>query len=151
MRIRNVNSSDLRFFVKLYFEAYKGLERYAYRTEESVKRYFKWLLSRDPDGFFLVELSEPIAFIACDTRWFSPFEARIVGEIHELFVHPQYRRRGIGRMLINKALEYARSRNRKIAGLWVGAENYYAKEFYRKLEFKETITIGDWTRMTRKI
>ena len=151
MKIRNVKLGDLNFFVKLYFEAYKGLEKYAYGSKRRVKRYFRWLLSRDPNGFFLAELNEPIAFIACDTNWFSPFEARVVGEIHELFVHPKYREQGIGRMLINRALEYARSRNRKLAGLWVGVENYYAKKFYRKLGFKETITIGDWTRMIRKI
>jgi len=52
---------------------------------------------------------------------------------------------------VNKAIEYAKSRNRKSAGLWVGIKNYGAKNFYKKLGFKETITLGKWTRMTKKI
>ncbi|MBC7130859.1 GNAT family N-acetyltransferase, partial [Candidatus Bathyarchaeota archaeon] len=94
---------------------------------------------------------KPVAIGACDTNWFSPFDGGLVGEIHELFVHPSYRGRGIGRTLVEKAIEYARSRGRRKAGLWVGVKNYGAKEFYRKLGFEETVTLGKWTRMVRRI
>jgi len=149
--IRNVRQDDIDVFVRLYSEAYRGLEEYAYRKERDIKRYFKWLLSRDPNGFFLAELNKPVGFIACDTNWFSWLEKKIVGEVHELFVHPKYRMKGIGSMLIKKAMKYAESRNRKTAGLWVGVENYGAKEFYIRLGFKETVTLGKWTRMIKKI
>jgi len=151
VKIRNVKAEDMQAFVRLYSEAYRGLEKYAYSRNRDIKRYFKWLLSRDPNGFFIAELEEPIGFVACDTNWFSPFERSRVGEIHELFVHPNYRRRGIGSMLLEKAIEYAKSKKRKIAGLWVGVENYYAKKFYKKLGFKETVTLGKWTRMIKPI
>ena len=151
MKIRNVKAEDIAHFVNLYIEAYKGLEKYAYTKERDVKRYFKWLLSRDPNGFFIAELEEPVGFVACDTNWFSPFERSRVGEIHELFVHPNFRGKGVGRMLVKKAIEHAKSRNRKKAGLWVGVENYSAKQFYQKLGFRETVTLGKWTRMIKKI
>ena len=151
MKIRNVKANDINVFARLYCKAYKGLEEYAYTRKRDIKRYFKWLLSRDPNGFFIAELEEPVGFVACDTNWFSPFEKGPIGEIHELFVHPEYRGQGIGSTLVGKAIEYAKSRNRKMAGLWVGVENYGAKKFYRKLGFRETITIGKWTRMTKKI
>ncbi len=109
-----------------------GLEEYAYTEENEIRRYFNWLLSRDKMGLFMVELNEPVGFIACDTKWFSRFEGEVVGEIHELFIHPKNRCRGLGSMLINRAIEYAKSRGRKLMGLWVGVKNYYAKEFYRK-------------------
>jgi len=126
VKIRNVKLSDLKFFIELYLKAYKGIEEYAYKEIKDIKWYFKWLLSRDPKGFFLLELKEPIAFIACDTNWFSRFEMGIVAEIHELFVHPDFRRKRIGSILVNKAIDYAKSKNRKIVGLWVGVENYNA-------------------------
>jgi len=149
--VRNVRVNDIDDFVRLYSEAYRGLEEYAYRRERDMKRYFKWLLSRDPDGFYLAEINKPVGFIACDANWFSWLENEIVGEIHELFIHPNYRMKGIGSMLVKKAVKYAESRNRETAGLWVGVKNYGAKEFYRRLGFRETATLGKWTRMIKRI
>jgi len=149
--VRNVRVNDIDDFVRLYSEAYRGLEEYAYRRERDIKRYFKWLLSRDPDGFYLAEINKPVGVIACDANWFSWLENEIVGEIHELFVHPNYRMKGIGSMLVKKAVKYVESRNRETAGLWVGVKNYGAKEFYRRLGFRETATLGKWTRMIKRI
>ena len=151
MKLRKVEASDVEFFIRLYIEAYKGLNKYAYNKRRDIKHYFKWLLSRDPNGFLIAELEEPVGFIACDTNWFSYVELRRVGEIHEIFVHPNYRKRGIGTTLLRKAMEYAKSRKRKIMGLWVGVENYEAKKFYEKFGFTKTVTIGKWTRMIKHI
>lgn len=151
MHIRKVELSDLQAFVRLYKLSYRGLEEYAYVSDGDIKDYFRWLLKRDPDGFLLIELSDPIAFIACDTNWFSPFEGRVLGEIHEIFVHPNYRGIGMGSTLLEKAVEHAENRRRVLMGLWVGVKNFSAKEFYRKKGFTETISVGKWTRMVRKI
>lgn len=151
MRIRRVELRDLQSFVKLYKLSYEGLEEYAYVRDGDIKDYFKWLLKRDQGGFFVVELSTPVAFIACDTNWFSPFEGTVLGEIHEIFVHPDYRRMGIGSSLLNEAMMYAKNRERKIMGLWVGVKNFSAKEFYGRKGFSETISIGKWTRMIKRI
>jgi len=151
VNIRNVRAGDADLFIKIYAESYKGLEKYAYTDEEDIREYFRWLFSRDPEGFLIIEIDEPVGFIACDTNWFSHFEGEVLGEIHELFVHPKYRGHGIGSTLLNRAIEYARRRARRLMGLWVGAENLHAKEFYRKRGFHETISIGKWIRMVRKI
>ncbi|MBS7607420.1 MAG: GNAT family N-acetyltransferase [Candidatus Bathyarchaeia archaeon] len=151
MIIRNVKKSDLESFIKLYIESYTGLESYAYTSRKDIKEYFSWLLLRDPDGFLIAELNEPVGFVACDANWFSHFEGEVLGEIHELFVHPKYRCSGIGSMLLERATEYARSKGRRIVGLWVGVENFNAKEFYEKRGFVETVSIGKWTRMIKKI
>ena len=151
MKVRKINASDMDSFIKLYFEAYKGLENYAYRLRRDVKRYFKWLLSRDADGFFVAELDQPIGFVACDTNWYSYVENCYVGEIHELFVHPDYRRRGVGSFLLNRVIEHAKGKGRSLAGLWVGKENYVAKKFYSRHGFVETVLLGKWARMIRRI
>jgi len=151
VKIRKVKSSDLDSFIRLYIEAYKGLNKYAYNRRRDIKHYFKWLLLRDPNGFLIAELEKPVGSIACDTNWFSYVELRRVGEIHEIFVHPNYRKRGIGSTLLKKAIEYAKSKKREMMGLWVGVENYEAKKFYEKFGFTETVTIGKWTRMIKNI
>lgn len=151
MHIRRVEPKDLEVFVKLYKLSYRGLEEYAYVGNKDIKDYFKWLLKRDPEGFLMAELGDPVAFIACDTNWFSPFECEVLGEIHEIFVHPNYRRMGIGSALLERAIEYAEDKRRDLIGLWVGVKNFSAKEFYKKKGFIESISFGKWTRMIKKI
>ncbi|MEM1601748.1 MAG: GNAT family N-acetyltransferase [Candidatus Bathyarchaeia archaeon] len=151
VNVRAVKPNDVDTFINLYIQSYKGLEEYAYTTKRDIRDYFKWLLKRDPDGFLIVELNEPVAFMACDANWFSPFEMKFVGEIHEIFVHPNYRGQGIGSMLIKRAINYAKEREREIMGLWVGVRNTLAREFYKKRGFIETISFGKWMRMIRKI
>jgi ribosomal protein S18 acetylase RimI-like enzyme len=63
-----------------------------------------------------------IGFVACDTNWVSPVEED-AGEIHELFVKPEFQRRGIGKALLKISLNYIKSKRKKYAGLWVGISN----------------------------
>ncbi|RLF88414.1 N-acetyltransferase [Thermococci archaeon] len=150
--VRRVRRKDSKVFVEVYLRAYKGLEEYSYTRKRDVKRYFSWLLSRDPEGFFLYELEgEALGFIASDSRWFSHFEEREIGEIHELFVDPLRRRMGIGSSLLRVSLRYLASKGRKEVGLWVGSENRIAKEFYSKMGFSEVGKWGIWTRMRKSL
>lgn len=142
---------DLEEFVKVYFKSYEGLEEYAYRTRRDVKSYFKWLFSRDKDGFMVAEVEDvAVGFVACDTNWIG-LEFESVGEIHEIFVLPDYRGRGIGTELLNAALTYALKKGRKVAGLWVGKTNYVARRFYKERGFREFGEFGKWIRMVRKL
>ncbi len=151
MIIRKVERDDIDSFVNVYEKSYEDLKEYAYRKRREIKNYFKWLYSRDKDGFLLVEDQEPIAFVACDANWYSFFERRKVGEVHELFVLPEYRNKGIGTKLLLVALDYAKNRGRRKAELWVGERNYRARRFYKKLGFEETGSWGKWIRMVRNL
>ncbi len=152
MEIRKADRNDIDDFVEVYMEAYKGLENYAYTRKRDVKNYFKWLLSRDKDGVMVVVIDgKAVGFVACDTNWFSVFERKKVGEIHELFVLPGYRGMGIGTKLLEKALEYAWERNRRVAELWVGRTNYRARKFYTSHGFDEAGEWGEWIRMRKEL
>ncbi|RLI76976.1 N-acetyltransferase [Archaeoglobales archaeon] len=151
MGIRSVNRDDLDTFVNLYKISYQGLEDYAYTRNRDIKHYFRWLMSRDKDGFFIAEIEMPVGFVACDTNWISFFDDTRVGEIHELFVHPEWRGRGIGKELLTTAIEYAKSKNRFLIELWVGETNELAKRFYQKNGFVEKGSWGKWIRMIKKV
>ncbi len=153
---RKVSPEDLNEFVRVYKDSYKELEEYAYTKNKEIKSYFKWMFSRDKHGFIVAETknegeTEILGFIMVDTNWFSPFEMKKVGEIHELIILPEFRKKGVGRGLVSKGFDYMRSRNRKIAELWVGYRNYHAQRFYRKLGFEEKNSFGKWIRMTKKV
>jgi ribosomal protein S18 acetylase RimI-like enzyme len=151
VKIRNATRDDLKNFVDVYRRAYEGLEEYAYKTSRDIKSYFRWLIGRDAGGLFVAEVKHPIGFVACDTNWFSPFENEEVGEIHELFVHPSWRKRKIGSALLGRGLDYARSRGRDAAELWVGVSNLKARRFYEKKGFREKECLGRWIRMVLKL
>jgi len=153
--IRKAKTDDIDSFVKIYQKAYRGLEEYAYKTRKEIRRYFKWLRRRDPEGIFVATVSEPVGFVACDTNWLSSFEGKEegekVGEIHELFVSPEWQKKGIATVLLFKALEYAREKGQEMAELWVGEKNYRARRFYKENGFKEEGKWGHWIRMVKKL
>lgn len=150
--IRKVRESDVSAFIESYVLSYRGLEEYAYRTRREIRNYFKWLLKRDPDGFMVAEEKGRIlGFVACDTNWFSLFELKKVGEVHEIFVVPEFRKRGVGSKLLKSALDYALQRKRNVAELWVGEKNDVARVFYEKNGFRVAGKVGKWVRMVREI
>ena len=150
MEIRNVREDDRDSFVEIYKEAYRGLEEYAYTRTKDIKWYFRWLMNRDRDGFFVAEIEGvPVGFVACDSNWFSFFENEEVGEIHEIFVHPRWQGKGIGSALLLRALRYAKERGRRKVGLWVGIGNRRARRFYERFGFEERGVWGRWVRMVK--
>ncbi len=149
---RSFEDRYIEDMVKLYLEAYEGLEVYAYKGEEDTKSYINWLKNRDREGILLAfEGDKLVGFIAGDANWFSKRERDRVGAVHELVVHKDYRNRGIGSALMERILEYFRGKGLKKAELWVGDENLVARRFYERLGFKEEGRYNYWVRMTKEL
>ena len=87
----------------------------------------------------------------CIRDRYSSFEGKEVGEIHELFVSPEWQGKGIGGTLLNIGLNHARAKERDIAELWVGRENFKARRFYEKQGFKFAEILGEWVRMIKML
>lgn len=151
MIIRQVRPDDIDNFVETYIKAYKDLENYKYETKREIKNYFKWLYKRDKEGFIVAEENgNPVGFAVGDTNWIN-FEGEKVLEIHEIFVLPEFRNKGIGSKLLNELLNYGIKKGRKLAELWVGKTNYKAIDFYKNFGFKEVGEWGKWLRMIRPL
>ena len=136
-------------FVQIYFEAYQGLERYAYRSPKDVRRYLRWLHRVDPQGLIGTERGEEvIGFVFFCRHWWDKRYGE-VGEIHELVVLPHCQRQGVGTALLGRALEVMREDHR-VFGLWVGEENEVAKGFYLKRGFSVQGQMGKWIRMIKR-
>jgi ribosomal-protein-alanine N-acetyltransferase len=58
--------------------------------------------------------------------------------IQNLAVHPEHRRRGLGRLILLRALEEGRARGATAALLEVRRSNEAAQNLYRELGFRET-------------
>ena len=147
MIIRKGKHEDLQYLPEILMKSYEGLEEYGEESVEKARRYLEDLYEEDPECFFVAELNgEIIGFIFCNRFWYSKFEHRQVGAIHEIVVLPAHRHEGIGRMLIEKAIEYLKPSRIE---LWVGEGNEKAIEFYKNLGFQEKEHAGKWIRMIK--
>ncbi len=152
IEVRRADRDDLRAFVEVYTKAYRGLEEYAYTSRRRIKAYYRWLLSRDSEGVFAAVVGgRVVGFICCDSHWLSDYTEGEVGAIHELVVLPEYRRRGVAKRLMERALKYLKERGRSVAELWVGVENTSAQRFYQSLGFLPKDTVGKWLRMVKSL
>ncbi|OAG28388.1 GNAT family N-acetyltransferase [Thermodesulfatator autotrophicus] len=135
---------------RIYLEAYREDYIYAYRDPSRVKRYLKWLMKHADGGFWVAFVNgKPAGFIVVqpDCR----FHGKVVPEIHELVVDPVYQGQGLGKLLMQKALEFLKKRGFKRVALWVGEKNEDARRFYEKLGFKVTDRQGAWLRMEKEL
>ncbi len=141
----------IKQLTKLYIDAYKGLERYAYTKPKDVRGYIEWLFRRDKNGFFVAfdQKGKPIGFLGADSNWVK--NGYPIGEIHELVVSPHARGKGLGKALIEQALQYFKEKGLKRSGLWVGEHNLKAKKLYMDCGFKEVGKKGKWIRMERDL
>ncbi len=150
MEIRRARKEEIDEIIDAYIDAYSGMEKYCYRKRKDVKRYIKWLFGRDANGTFVAVDKKIIAFIASDSFWHSFYEGD-VGEIHEMFVRKGYRRKGVGRRIMERAEEYLCSKGKEVIELWVGKENKNAIKFYRKMGYGEKEGMDEWIRMVKRI
>ncbi len=148
MRIRRVTEEDKESFLQVYNMAYKDIQEYSYPDNDYVRKYFRWLMDRDPKGVLVAEEEEPLGFIAVDT---NSYQKKEVGHIHELIVRTDAQDKGVGSALLTEGIEYIKSRNKKEIDLWVGATNYNAIEFYKKAGFKSGVVRGRWMKMSTRI
>jgi len=108
--------------------------------EATVKEYVRRSLGEDRTVIIVAEDEEAgrivgVLRLEIVDRLF--YEPRYKAVITDLYVHPQYRRRRIGRLLIERAADEARSRGAGMLAVVYPAGNTIADSFYTKLGFKD--------------
>lgn len=99
-------------------------------TDEGYENY-KSNISRDE--LYVVCIDDKIiGYMTCWINRRLPWLAYKTMEIGNLYVEPEYRGKGIGTELINKAKELCKENDIKYLKVEVTADNEQAKEFYKK-------------------
>jgi ribosomal protein S18 acetylase RimI-like enzyme len=147
-RLKKLDQETLERLVEIYMRAYEGMHEYGGEGESYAKRYLRWCWGKAKDGFFVAKIGDKIVgFIVCDRDWYSRYEGKTVGAIHEFAVDKTYQGHGIGHKLMDKCLEYLKDTGR--IELWVGEKNYGAMKFYESYGFKKVGQHGIWVRMVK--
>jgi ribosomal-protein-alanine N-acetyltransferase len=100
------------------------------KKEVFPKEYFLELSKKWPEGFLVAKLGGEIVGYAIGER------GKDSGLIVSVAVKKEWRKRGIGRRLIEKLLENFKKEGMKIVFLHVREENREAINFYQALGFK---------------
>ena len=105
--------------IEAYIDAYRGLERYADVEDKKIEDYFLWLITKDPEGVLVALLGgKLVGMVGVNSNWVSYREKKNVGEIHEICVKSELKRRGIGEMLMDAAMKYLKDKGLHTFELW---------------------------------
>lgn len=96
------------------------------------------LLNQPGCRIFLAETTERIVGLALCFEGFSTFQARSLLNIHDLTVHPDYQRQGIGDNLLTAVIQFARQAKYCAVTLEVMADNP-ARQLYARHGFESLL------------
>lgn len=144
IKIRLAEEKDLNELAEIYTIAYNSLNIGENWTSESAYKLLKYMFEDQPDLFFTAEVEGKIigSIVATVRPWWDGNHL-IEGEI---FIHPDFQKKGIGVKLIKKLFTVAKEKYGVIA--WdtythIVYENPLA--WYKSLGFEE---IKHWTMIT---
>jgi ribosomal protein S18 acetylase RimI-like enzyme len=136
MKIRKAKKQDLKEYMRLrggweaeYSRMLGGADVFASKSQ--IKKEFSGFFTKDYSLLIAEEGKEIIGYLACD--FVTNSRLLYIGDI---FVKREFRKKGIGKILINGAKSIAKARKFKKIRLGVNLKNKSAILFYRKIGFK---------------
>ena len=142
--IRSATPKDARAIAEVHVASWRA----AYRghiphhvldglsVEDREATWREGLSAEEPGGALVAEDGgRVIGFVGFGpSRTFD--DAEDVGEIYAIYLEPDYQRRGVGRRLLDGALEALAERGVREATLWVLESNAGARRFYEALGWR---------------
>lgn len=108
-------------------------------NEEKNKNHFGQFLDSNSRGvLFAVKENEKLVGFTTIYYGFSSSRAEEVGILNDLYVLPEYRNKGYGRQLINRAIEEVKNRGLKRIQWLTARNNENAQMLYEKLGAKKS-------------
>ena len=147
--IRRAKSADMQQLLMLWHEmmdAHKGMHpdfRVANSANLAISTNFMTLLD-GPSGAIIVAESEGriVGMLLAQTKVGLPYsQTRLSGYIRDVAVTKEFRRRGIGKQLVDEAIKFLKSQNVEYIDLITGTANETSNEFWEAMDFKESLKI----------
>ncbi len=108
-------------------------------AEKVMRRFLADLSSSGHSCLFVAERNgEVVGFLSGELREGSPaFKPKTWAAVEDIYVSPDHRSLGIGRVLFQECQEWARNKGANGISLQVAAGNARARKFYEALGFRE--------------
>lgn len=106
------------------------------KRNENNPALFQRIITNENTTHYVIQVSGKTVGIMCIA---SPQDDDVGGdffELHGIYLHPDYFRKGIGTHAMNYAFAIARNLGKKHMTVWVFDENINAIKFYEKCGFK---------------
>jgi len=148
IKIRKIDNKDLKKLAEIYHQIYSSPkydvgEKW---TEESAYEMLNYWFKRNSDLAFLAEHNGKIvgAFLVDVKPWWDGNHL-VDGEI---FVHPDYQKKGIGTKLSKFMFDYAIKKYKVVRWDTYTFKEKYPLKWYKSLGFKE---INEWAMISADI
>lgn len=130
VEIRKVENGDLNFVYKAICELENEVLDF-----EVFQKIFNENISNPKNLYLIAEKgTEGLGFISFHTQNLL-HHCGLVGEIQEFFIHQKYRGQGVGRLLINKILDFAEQHNLKSIEVTTNKKRVENVAIYENLGF----------------
>ena len=144
INIRTANKNDSEALQNLNQEVFIDNQQYDsdlkmdWSKSENGKNYFNKILN-DPESccFIAEENGQPVGYISASPRKVNYLKSKYF-EIDNMGVAPKYRSKGIGSLLIDKCLGWAKIKGYNRLHVNAYFSNKKAVNFYKKNGFSET-------------
>ncbi len=129
--IRQATADDAGRIHEIHTQSVRTLCKGHYSSEQIAG----WLKNRSPQGY-LPGIGRGEMFVATDGISVLGFGQAIPGEIHAIFVAPEYAKQGVGILLLEQALTAARAGSQGDVYLeaTLNAQGFYKKAGFVELE-----------------
>ncbi|TGA96128.1 GNAT family N-acetyltransferase [Sporolactobacillus shoreae] len=114
--------------MKAYLERAFNVKQLEKELSDSSSEFFFIYLNKELAGYLKVNINDAQSEKMGDESL----------EIERIYIRYTFQRKGLGKYLINKAMEIARSQNKKNIWLGVWEENENAIDFYKKIGFVQS-------------
>lgn len=128
-----IQGKDEEIWLKMVNAAYKEYDDFRPSTMEDMEKSEK-SPNFDATGMFIAELNgEPVG---CVNAYVDKKREEKKGFIRSLGVIPEFRRRGIGKTLVEKAIESLKERDMKSVETWTEQDRVACKSLFETMEFQ---------------
>lgn len=123
---------------KAWIETYTGLLPEAYLAMRSAEKSIALFCKTECQNLVVVEIAGNVVGF-CGWGSFRDSDAdNRMGEIQGIYLLNEYKRKQLGRRMLNYALERLKAAGYSQAGLWVLNTNNNAIQFYEKMGFEHS-------------
>ncbi len=133
MEIRRISFSEAKLVVKL-FDQYRVFYKQTSNLALASTFIKERLMYNESVIFVAFSEKRPIAFTQLYPR-FSSVSALTNWHIGDLYVDPTYRKKGIGKMLLEEAFDFAKKDGANYISLNTADDNFNAQKLYKDFGF----------------